>query len=153
MDERAFLRAIAAAPDDTAPRLVYADWLDERGDPRAEFVRVQVRLREHLESDPEYASFRDREQALRLVCPPEWLALLDPPVWCVVGKIINLRSAKHGGIARGTRLFRPNSKIYLAGVRNIAGLLDPVPNERRYLEVVGRSRETRRWIYRQVGVA
>jgi uncharacterized protein (TIGR02996 family) len=29
-DEKAFLNAIAAAPDDEAPRLVYADWLDER---------------------------------------------------------------------------------------------------------------------------
>jgi uncharacterized protein (TIGR02996 family) len=28
-DERALLAAIAAAPDDDVPRLVYADWLDE----------------------------------------------------------------------------------------------------------------------------
>lgn len=26
-----FLRAILAAPDDDAPRLIYADWLDENG--------------------------------------------------------------------------------------------------------------------------
>jgi uncharacterized protein (TIGR02996 family) len=42
-DEEAFLRAIAQAPDDDAPRLVYADWLDERGDPRADYVRVVTR--------------------------------------------------------------------------------------------------------------
>jgi uncharacterized protein (TIGR02996 family) len=30
-DEKAFLAAIAAAPGDDAPRLVFADWLDERG--------------------------------------------------------------------------------------------------------------------------
>jgi uncharacterized protein (TIGR02996 family) len=41
-DRATFLRAIVAAPGDDLPRLVYADWLDERGDPRAEFVRVQV---------------------------------------------------------------------------------------------------------------
>jgi uncharacterized protein (TIGR02996 family) len=35
-DEQAFLAAIAAAPDDDTPRLVFADWLDERADsPRA----------------------------------------------------------------------------------------------------------------------
>jgi uncharacterized protein (TIGR02996 family) len=34
-----FLRAILAAPADAAPRLVYADWLDERGDPRATAFR------------------------------------------------------------------------------------------------------------------
>jgi uncharacterized protein (TIGR02996 family) len=29
LTERAFLRSIAATPDDDAPRLIYADWLDE----------------------------------------------------------------------------------------------------------------------------
>src|SRR5262245_6067687 len=40
-----FLRAICQAPDDDAPRLVFADWLDENGDPgRAEFIRLQIRF-------------------------------------------------------------------------------------------------------------
>ncbi|HVK11359.1 MAG TPA: TIGR02996 domain-containing protein [Gemmataceae bacterium] len=40
-----FLATIRAAPDDDAPRLVYADWLDEHGDgARAEFIRVQCEL-------------------------------------------------------------------------------------------------------------
>jgi uncharacterized protein (TIGR02996 family) len=45
MPEReAFLAAIAAAPADDLPRLVFADWLDENGDPeRAAFIRAQVR--------------------------------------------------------------------------------------------------------------
>jgi uncharacterized protein (TIGR02996 family) len=30
-DDEAFIRAIVDAPGDEAPRLVYADWLDERG--------------------------------------------------------------------------------------------------------------------------
>ncbi|MBP3957009.1 TIGR02996 domain-containing protein [Gemmata sp. G18] len=38
-DETAFLTAIAAAPDDTTARLVFADWLEERSDPRAPWVR------------------------------------------------------------------------------------------------------------------
>jgi uncharacterized protein (TIGR02996 family) len=33
-DDEAFIGAIVDAPGDDAPRLVYADWLDERGDPR-----------------------------------------------------------------------------------------------------------------------
>jgi uncharacterized protein (TIGR02996 family) len=38
-----FLRAICANPEDDTVRLVYADWLDENGDPdRAEFIRLQV---------------------------------------------------------------------------------------------------------------
>ncbi|HEY1379394.1 MAG TPA: TIGR02996 domain-containing protein [Gemmataceae bacterium] len=43
-DEDAFLRAIAAKPGDDLPRLVFADWLDEHGQPgRAEFVRLDCR--------------------------------------------------------------------------------------------------------------
>src|ERR687897_647125 len=40
---RAFLDDIIASPEDDAPRLIYADWLDENGDEaRAEFIRLQV---------------------------------------------------------------------------------------------------------------
>lgn len=38
-DEPAFWRAMIAAPNDELPRLVYADWLDERGDPAAPILR------------------------------------------------------------------------------------------------------------------
>jgi uncharacterized protein (TIGR02996 family) len=41
----AFLHAILEDPDDDTPRLVYADWLDEHGQPeRAELIRVQCEL-------------------------------------------------------------------------------------------------------------
>lgn len=41
-DELALIAAVIAAPDDDMPRLVYADFLEERGDAdRATFVRVQ----------------------------------------------------------------------------------------------------------------
>jgi len=38
--ERSLLDAVLENPDDDLPRLVYADYLDEHGDPkRAEFIR------------------------------------------------------------------------------------------------------------------
>jgi uncharacterized protein (TIGR02996 family) len=41
----AILGTICDHPDDNAPRLVYADWLDENGDPeRAEFIRWQIEI-------------------------------------------------------------------------------------------------------------
>jgi uncharacterized protein (TIGR02996 family) len=44
-DADALFRSILAYPDDDAPRLIYADWLDEHGDPdRAAFIRAQVEL-------------------------------------------------------------------------------------------------------------
>jgi uncharacterized protein (TIGR02996 family) len=39
----ALLAAVLAAPDDDAPRLVYADWLLERGDVRGELIRLDCR--------------------------------------------------------------------------------------------------------------
>jgi uncharacterized protein (TIGR02996 family) len=45
MSAAALLAAVRAAPADDAPRLVYADWLDEHGQPeRAEFIRLQCEL-------------------------------------------------------------------------------------------------------------
>ena len=46
MSEReSFLRAICDSPDDDTPRLVFADWLEEHGEPeRAEFIRLQCAL-------------------------------------------------------------------------------------------------------------
>lgn len=41
----ALLAAVRHAPDDDAPRLIAADWLDEHGESeRAEFIRLQCRL-------------------------------------------------------------------------------------------------------------
>jgi uncharacterized protein (TIGR02996 family) len=43
--EEAFLRAVVLDPGDDAPRLVYADWLEEQGRyERAELIRVQCEL-------------------------------------------------------------------------------------------------------------
>ncbi len=46
-DQESLLATIAARPDDDLPRLVYADWLDERGAnadvARAAFIREQIR--------------------------------------------------------------------------------------------------------------
>src|SRR5436190_6940350 len=48
-----FLSDIIENPDDDTPRLVFADWLEENGDPeRAGFIRVQVELEKLPEGDP-----------------------------------------------------------------------------------------------------
>lgn len=51
--DEALLRAISEHPEEDTPRLMYADWLDENGEPeRAEFVRVQVELGRIDVNDP-----------------------------------------------------------------------------------------------------
>jgi uncharacterized protein (TIGR02996 family) len=60
--EEAFLRAIIESPNDDVPRLVYADWLEERGDPRSEFIRVQCALkRPHAPQDHARLAAREKE--------------------------------------------------------------------------------------------
>jgi len=41
-EEQAFLTAIHAEPDATELRLVYADWLEERGNWRAQYIRLRA---------------------------------------------------------------------------------------------------------------
>src|SRR5262245_60894922 len=60
-DERAFLMAILQRPDDDVTKLVYADWLEEQGDPRGEFLRLMVQLRRERLISPEQ---RQRHQEL-----------------------------------------------------------------------------------------
>jgi uncharacterized protein (TIGR02996 family) len=43
-DEAGFLRAIQENPEDGDARLVYADWLEERGDIRGEYLRLERQL-------------------------------------------------------------------------------------------------------------
>jgi uncharacterized protein (TIGR02996 family) len=43
-DDIALQRAILATPGDTTLKLVYADWLQDRADPRAEYIRFQHKI-------------------------------------------------------------------------------------------------------------
>lgn len=42
-DEHAFRRSICESPKEMGPRLVFADWLEEQGDPWAAFIRSQIK--------------------------------------------------------------------------------------------------------------
>src|SRR4051812_24449427 len=62
----AFFQDIAEHPDDDTPRLVYADWLDDHGQPgRAEYVRAGVALAALDEADPARADWQRRRDAVR----------------------------------------------------------------------------------------
>jgi uncharacterized protein (TIGR02996 family) len=81
---QAFLDAIVSAPEDDTPRLVFADWLDENGEPeRAEFIRAQCALaRLSAEDrplaalscrDPRRDELEDRQEILRTRHAKDWL--------------------------------------------------------------------------------
>jgi uncharacterized protein (TIGR02996 family) len=74
-DEEALLQAIWAEPDDDAPRLVYADWLEENGQPeRAEFIRGQCELAREGGSTKARKRLRAREKQLLAAHRENWLA-------------------------------------------------------------------------------
>jgi uncharacterized protein (TIGR02996 family) len=65
--EDGFLRALREQPADEAARGAYADWLEERGDPRGEFLRLSGRVLADLR----------RLGELRPGLAAEWLRQVD----------------------------------------------------------------------------
>jgi uncharacterized protein (TIGR02996 family) len=74
-DREALQRAVAAAPDDDLPRLVFADWLEEHGEPEyAGFVRAQVELATAPPWEPFAVRCRHRDPEL-VTGAPWWYTL------------------------------------------------------------------------------
>src|SRR5262245_27737496 len=72
--EGGFLQAIVADPDDDTPRLVYADWLEDHGQPeRAEFIRAQIELARLGEGDPRRDALEARAGELEKAHSARWL--------------------------------------------------------------------------------
>jgi uncharacterized protein (TIGR02996 family) len=83
-----FLNALRASPNDNVSRLVYADWLDEQGDPLAEFLRLEVQLASEDVSTDERVRMRNRLAELGRRAEPRWLCAVNrsPFVWCGLRK-------------------------------------------------------------------
>lgn len=62
-NEEHFVAAIRANQEDDVPRLIYADWLEEQGDPRAEFIRLQCALAKLDSWDNGRWELEDREHS------------------------------------------------------------------------------------------
>src|SRR5262245_1043172 len=78
-DAEGLLAAIWEQPHDDTPRLIYADWLEEHGQPeRAEFIRVQCELArfEEWDESPRKDELAKREKKLTTKHRKTWLATL-----------------------------------------------------------------------------
>jgi uncharacterized protein (TIGR02996 family) len=74
MSHEGFLGASRERPEDDAPRLIYADWLEEHGQSdRAEFIRLQIELAPLDLDDPRRSALKDREVELMTAHRGEWL--------------------------------------------------------------------------------
>lgn len=92
----ALLQEIRANPEDLMSRLIYADWLEEQGDPLAELIRVQCELAElPIDSDAR-AELKRREKDLVEEYRAQWIEPLER---------LNVRGVEiRRGLIEGVRL-------------------------------------------------
>ncbi len=74
--EAGFIQALREDPHDDETRLIYADWLDERGDPRGEFLRVQVELANGVPDLEHRERLHQRSAELLAAYEAQWLGPL-----------------------------------------------------------------------------
>jgi uncharacterized protein (TIGR02996 family) len=88
-EQDAFVQAIIECPDDDALHLIFADWLEDDGQPeRAGFIRSQIE-RQHLPpNDPRQVGMEKWEHSLLLRFVPCWFA---PPDGWTMGTNILVR--------------------------------------------------------------
>src|SRR5215813_4740485 len=87
-DDEAFIRAILDAPGDDAPRLVYADWLDERGDPRGAFLRAESAVFHELPNSAAHPRLQIALGRARKSVDPDWaLRVSRPPFGACVAHV------------------------------------------------------------------
>ena len=78
-DDEAFVAAILASPGDEAPELVYADWLEERGDARGRALRLRAALLAAQYIDAEHARIAELSEAYQAAirsADAEWTLML-----------------------------------------------------------------------------
>lgn len=71
---------LVANPDDVAGHAAYADYLIEQGDPRGEFIRVQLALEDETLSKDDRDVLRSREKELLAAHERDWLGDLAVPL-------------------------------------------------------------------------
>src|SRR4051794_39927039 len=76
--DEVFMRDILASPGDDTPRMVYADWLTDGGDPRGEFIHAQCLMAGMAWDDPRRWELEGRERDLLERHQDAWLGPLRP---------------------------------------------------------------------------
>ena len=105
-DLKSWIKAIRADIDDDAPRLVCADWLEERGQPeRAELIRVQCTLARIEGDDPRRPDLARREEQLLEAHKAEWVK--EVPAWA--GKAAEFRRGFVAEVGAGVKTFLSNA--------------------------------------------
>jgi uncharacterized protein (TIGR02996 family) len=75
-EEEGFLRAMLVSPEDARVRLVYADWLEERGDQRSAYLRLDAEAQGRQGKGKGGAGAQQRLQELEVTLDPGWVAFM-----------------------------------------------------------------------------
>src|SRR5262245_390559 len=70
--------ALVENPDDLASHMAYADYLTDQGDPRGDFIGVQLALEDERKSAGEREKLRQQEAQLLKAHAKTWLGELAP---------------------------------------------------------------------------
>ena len=79
MNEQEFIHTIQNNHGDDSYRLIYADWLEEHGDPRAEFLRVQLAVVYLSIDHPVRQHIDEQFTVFNASMDPDWLRNVDHP--------------------------------------------------------------------------
>ena len=98
-EEAGFIAAMLADPADRTVLLVYADWLDERSDPRGKYLRLVAKglVRDGVIDDIDLPWFIQLTSRI----DPVWRALVETRHWRVGDGVLPL---PHWGIPWGARV-------------------------------------------------
>lgn len=127
-EEDDFLRAVAD-PADVATRLVFTDWLLERGDERAEFVRLDSELRGMTGDEPAFAAMQQRWRDWRARLPRLWLGAFGHLFTAEELRRAGVRAETHGVVALGLRTVAVLAEAFFSE----ADFLQPQPLERMWI--------------------
>jgi uncharacterized protein (TIGR02996 family) len=134
------LGAIYDDSDDVEIRRVFADWLEDQGDPRAEFVRIQCDLQATGEFDLRQPLLRECEAALLNRHGNEWVAPLGPAASYVHfrgGLIegVSCRTEDFVGQAKEWRDCIPLRRLALTDAQDHIGRLAGCPELEQVIEL------------------
>jgi uncharacterized protein (TIGR02996 family) len=76
-EDAAFIRALREQPDDETTRLVYADWLNDRSDPRGEYLRAEAAWVALQPPAEQYRPLYRRVSQLAAALDPEWFVAVS----------------------------------------------------------------------------
>jgi uncharacterized protein (TIGR02996 family) len=128
-DPAAMLQAVCADSNNVGLRLIYADFLEEQGDPRADFIRVQCELASLPEHDDRRTALEERELALLNRHGAAWVNQLElayRPCRFRRGFVESLTMGADEFLANAERLLRltPLREVHLTTLGSAEALAD-----------------------------